>query len=154
MAALAGIGCAFLTNPADVLKTRLQLQGELAAAGSYEKLYRNTFHAAYQIARHEGIFALQSGLMPVFGLQVIINTMRLGSYHFAKRHELNVNEKGETHIAKTAVLSGVSGALAVVIGNPLYLVRYIICATAFFLCRRSLIAAAENDFLHENLYDE
>lgn len=121
-----------MTNPADVLKTRLQLQGELTRPGTYRKLYRGTFHAACHIARNEGILALQSGLAPVLGLQLIINTVRLGSYNFAKRYGITLNEKGETDVIKTAALAGVAGSLAVVIGSPLYLV--IITFVYLFFC--------------------
>lgn len=120
---LAGVGIGLITNPADTVKTRLQLQGELAAPDSYTKTYRSTFDAARQIVRNEGILALQSGLVPVLGLQVIVNTMRLGSYYFAKKHGLTVNEDGGTNVFRTAALSGISGSLAFIIGSPLYAVR-------------------------------
>ncbi|XP_058791649.1 solute carrier family 25 member 35-like isoform X2 [Phymastichus coffea] len=120
---LAGVGTALLTNPADMLKTRLQLQGELAAPGTYEKAYTSTFQAARTIVMREGIMTLQAGIMPVIGLQVIINGARLGSYFFAKRMGLIVNESGETIVWRTALLSGVVSSIAFMIGSPLYLAK-------------------------------
>ncbi|XP_016844708.1 brain mitochondrial carrier protein 1-like [Nasonia vitripennis] len=121
--ALAAVGAGFFTNPIDVVKIRLQLQGELEARGSYQKIYRNTFHAAYQIARHEGIFALQSGIVTALGFQVVLNGTRLGSYNLAKRYGLTLNANGETNVVKTVLVSGIAGSVGAIIGSPLYLVK-------------------------------
>ncbi|XP_011497490.1 PREDICTED: solute carrier family 25 member 35-like isoform X1 [Ceratosolen solmsi marchali] len=121
--AAAAVGAGFFTNPIDVVKIRLQLQGELEARGSYRKVYRNTFHAAYLIARHEGLFALQSGIVPALGFQVVLNGTRLGSYNLAKRYQLTLNDDGETNILRTVLVSGVAGSIGAIIGSPLYLVK-------------------------------
>ena len=121
--AAAAVCAGFFTNPIDVVKIRLQLQGELEARGTYAKVYRNTFHAAYQIAKHEGVFALQSGIVTALGFQVVLNGTRLGSYNIAKRYELTLNANGETNILRTALVSGVAGCVGAVVGSPLYLVR-------------------------------
>jgi solute carrier family 25, member 34/35 len=42
----------------------MQLQGELQARGMYQVHYRGVFHAAYTVARVEGLGALQKGLAP------------------------------------------------------------------------------------------
>lgn len=104
------------------MKIRLQLQGELEARGSYKRIYRNTFHAAYQIAKHEGPLALQSGLVSALGFQIVLNGTRLGSYNLAKRYELTLNSDGETNVVRTALVSGIAGCVGAVIGSPLYLV--------------------------------
>lgn len=113
-----------MTNPMDMVKTRLQLQGELAAPGTYQRRYTNAFQAIRTIVRHEGLMALQAGLIPAIGLQVIINATRLGSYHFARRLGWTVNENGETIVWRTALLTGVVSSLAYVIGSPFFLVRF------------------------------
>lgn len=120
--ALAAVGAGFFTNPAEVIKIRLQLQGELEARGSYKKIYKNTFHAAFLITKHEGIFALQAGLVPALAFQVVLNGIRLGVYNTAKNYELLLNEKGNTDIFKTVVVSGTAGSVGAVIGSPLYMV--------------------------------
>lgn len=116
-----GAGC--LTNPIDVIKIRLQLQGELASRGTYKILYKNTIHAIYIVAKHEGILALQAGFIPAIGFQLVLNGVRLGTYNIAKKHQLTLNNKGKTSIVKTALISGTAGAVASIIGSPLYMVK-------------------------------
>lgn len=128
-AAASGVGAGCFTNPMDVVKIRLQLQGELEARGSYKPIYRNTFHAAYLIARHEGVLALQSGLAPALVFQVFLNGTRLGSYHCAKRYGITLNERGETSVVKTALVSGFAGITGAVAGSPFYLVSTHPCFT-------------------------
>lgn len=117
------MGAGFFTNPIDVVKIRLQLQGELEARGTYEKFYKNTFHAGYVIAKNEGILALQSALGSALAFQVVLNGIRLGSYKIGRTYGFTLNDKGETDILRTAVLSGVSGCIGAVLGSPFYLVR-------------------------------
>ncbi|CAG8548010.1 3148_t:CDS:2, partial [Acaulospora colombiana] len=51
------------TNPWEVVKTRLQLQGELARNNSnYVKPYKNIFQTFYIILKNEGIRGVQKGL--------------------------------------------------------------------------------------------
>ena len=50
-----------VSNPAEVAKTRLQLQGELTKDGGI-KVYRNTFDVLVKTARNEGIRGVQRGL--------------------------------------------------------------------------------------------
>ncbi|XP_058791493.1 solute carrier family 25 member 35-like isoform X2 [Phymastichus coffea] len=95
----AAVCAGFFTNPIDVIKIRLQLQGELEARGSYQKVYKNTFHAAYQIARHEG------------------------GYNLAKKYELILNEAGQVNVAMSLLVSGGFGCLGSAVASPLYLVK-------------------------------
>lgn len=120
--ALAAVGAGFFTNPVDVVKVRLQLQGELEARGSYTKIYKNTLHAAYLIGKHEGVLALQAGLVPALAFQVVLNGIRLGAYKSAQRYELIVDERGNTDVLRTALVSGTAGCVGAVLGSPLYLV--------------------------------
>ena len=56
---VAACGAGFFTNPLEVVKTRMQLQGELKARGQYAVHYKNVFHAAYTIIKNDGILAIQ-----------------------------------------------------------------------------------------------
>lgn len=49
--AVAACGACLISNPMDVLKTRMQLQGELRARGHYAVVYKNIFHAAYAVSK-------------------------------------------------------------------------------------------------------
>ncbi|CAK9815231.1 Solute carrier family 25 member 35 [Anthophora plagiata] len=121
--ALAAVGAGFFTNPVDVIKVRLQLQGELEARNSYKKIYKNTLHAAYLIAKHEGVLALQAGIVPALYFQVVLNGIRLGIYNTAKKSELIINDKGNTDILKTTLLTGTAGCIGAVLGSPFYMVK-------------------------------
>lgn len=49
--ATAACGACIFSNPMDVLKTRMQLQGELKARGQYTIIYRNIIHAGIAVAK-------------------------------------------------------------------------------------------------------
>jgi len=52
-----------VSNPAEVAKTRLQLQGELAKGG-VKKVYGSAFDVLRKTWKNEGIMGLQRGLAP------------------------------------------------------------------------------------------
>lgn len=72
--------CVF-TNPLEVVKTRMQLQGELEARGKYAIHYRNFAHGLWAIARSDGITALQKGLIPALWFQLFLNGFRYISFY-------------------------------------------------------------------------
>lgn len=59
--AMAGVMAGCFTNPLDVVKTRLQLQGELKSRGQHVVHYKNTLHAFYVVGKTEGLVSLQKG---------------------------------------------------------------------------------------------
>lgn len=73
---LAGVGATIFTNPMDVVKTRLQLQGELRARSEHMTRYRGIFHALFVIAKTDGVLALQKGLAPAMVLGFTMNSVR------------------------------------------------------------------------------
>lgn len=54
----------------------MQLQGELAAPGTYAVPYKNTMHALVTIFKNEGWTGLQKGLVPATYFQFILNSIR------------------------------------------------------------------------------
>lgn len=57
----------------EVVKTRMQLQGELrlkTAERGYKPPYRNAIHAFCKICRDEGLRGIQAGLVPGLMYQV------------------------------------------------------------------------------------
>ena len=65
--------CIF-TNPLEVIKTRLQLQGEIQARGSAAAAaprYKGVGDAIVKMAQQEGVLSLQKGLVPGMIYQVL-----------------------------------------------------------------------------------
>lgn len=60
--AAATMGAAVFSNPFEVMKTRMQLQGELKKRGQHATHYRNVFHAFGVVYKNEGIRGVQKGL--------------------------------------------------------------------------------------------
>lgn len=87
---LSSAGATVITNPLEVVKTRMQLQGELAAKGTSVEPYRNVFQAFYKIAKNDGYFGLQKGLSAALCFQFILNSCRYE--HFYKHFILIINQ--------------------------------------------------------------
>lgn len=93
---LASVGTILFTNPLEVnhnmsfceiynlsrmyfwqvIKTRLQLQGELAVSGTYNVRYRGIVHAFVTVIKNDGWTGLQKGLVPAMYFQFTINSIR------------------------------------------------------------------------------
>ncbi|KAH9629270.1 hypothetical protein HF086_008352 [Spodoptera exigua] len=127
---LAGAGATIFTNPMDVVKTRMQLQGELRARTDATTRYRGIFHALYVIARADGALALQKGLAPAMVLGFTMNSVRLGMYHVAEVNGWTKNKNGDISIEKAMFWSSVSGIMSGVTGNPASVVKTRIQAAA------------------------
>ncbi|KAG5638383.1 hypothetical protein H0H81_000279 [Sphagnurus paluster] len=113
-----------VSNPAEVAKTRLQLQGELAKGGGI-KVYNNAFDVMGKTFRNEGIRGIQRGLGPAYAYQILLNGSRLGFYEPFRQ---NINKlfgiSAEEQVPFTSVLAGAtSGAVGASLGNPLFLIK-------------------------------
>jgi len=109
------------TNPFDVSKTRMQLQGELAKAGQ-AKVYKNTFDCLWKTATTEGMKGLQRGLPTQLAREGVSNFFKLGMYE-PILHAIHDEESGPAPIYKRMIAgwaSGITGALAC---NPLEIVK-------------------------------
>ncbi|KAF9245841.1 mitochondrial carrier domain-containing protein [Melanogaster broomeanus] len=82
-----------VSNPAEVAKTRMQLQGELAKGGG-PKIYKNPLDVFAKTWRNEGIRGLQRGLAPAYAYQ-----------------------------ARIIMSGAASGAVGAALGNPLFLIK-------------------------------
>lgn len=110
------VACVF-TNPLEVVKTRLQLQGELRSRGSYQRHYRGAMQALWVVGRTDGLRGLQKGLSVGLIYQGVMNGVRLGSYSYCEA-------LGITSYHGGSLLSGAgAGALGAFIASPAYLVR-------------------------------
>ncbi|CAG7717784.1 unnamed protein product [Allacma fusca] len=117
-AVLAGI----FTNPLEVVKIRMQLQGELQAKGNYQIHYRNIFHGAYTIGKNEGIFALQKGLVPALYFQFVINGLRLGIYDILNKSVLR-NADGSVPQVKRLFAAAFTGTVGAIAASPFFLIK-------------------------------
>jgi len=112
------------SNPPEVAKTRLQLQGELAKGGG-QKVYNNAIDVLAKTWRNEGIRGLQRGLGAAYAYQILLNGSRLGFYEPFRRTINRVIGRPVTdQIPLTSIAAGAaSGAVGAAIGNPLFLIK-------------------------------
>lgn len=110
------------TNPLEVVKTRLQLQGELQSRGVYTVHYKNAFHAFYVISKADGILALQKGLVPALWYQLAMNGVRLGTFDFIQKKGLIHVDDNNVGIARSIAAGAASGCIGALVGSPFYMV--------------------------------
>lgn len=124
LAGFASVLAVVFTNPLEVIKTRIQLQGELAARGTYVKSYKGVISAFVAVAKHDGIFALQKGLVPALWFQYILNSCRLSIFDFAK--SLGLTRAGEKQsIVNSMFFGGIGGIVGSATASPFFLVIHI-----------------------------
>ncbi|KAI0931543.1 hypothetical protein AcV5_004994 [Taiwanofungus camphoratus] len=113
-----------ISNPAEVAKTRLQLQGELAKDGGV-RVYKNTLDVVTKTFQNEGIRGVQRGLGPAYIYQILLNGSRLGFYEpFRRTCNSLLGYSPSEQRPMTSVLAGaVSGAVGASLGNPLFLIK-------------------------------
>ncbi|KAK1787639.1 hypothetical protein P4O66_016121, partial [Electrophorus voltai] len=122
LSGVAACGACLFTNPLEVVKTRMQLQGELKRRGTYHVYYRNVFHAFYTIGKVEGLVGLQKGLVPGLLYQFFMNGVRLGSYSIIESAGY-IHTDGRVSAVKSIVAGAVSGIVGAFMGSPIYLVK-------------------------------
>jgi len=100
---LGAVGACVFTNPLEVIKVRIQLQGELQARGQYMVHYRNVLHAFLRMAKKESITSLQKGLLPAFCYQFIMNGCRFGAYQTFDNNGFFRNSNGDIILPKSII---------------------------------------------------
>ncbi|GJJ13095.1 hypothetical protein Clacol_007345 [Clathrus columnatus] len=97
-----------VSNPAEVVKTRLQLQGELTKDIS-KRVYNSALDALVKTWKNEGIKGIQRGLTPA---------------PFRRNINRLIGRAPSEHIAATSGIAGAaSGVVGACLGNPLFLVK-------------------------------
>ncbi|KAI8808770.1 mitochondrial substrate carrier family protein [Cladochytrium replicatum] len=117
-----GISCmvaAAATNPVDVIKVRLQLQGENVSSSVR---YAGFLRGMMKIAQEEGVSRLFSGLSPSLLREATYSTLRMGFYPFFKSFLQSADEK-DISLTKKVVAAGAGGAVAAMIASPSDLVK-------------------------------
>lgn len=115
-----------VTNPLEVVKTRLQLQGELAKQSKDVALiYKGVFQSMKVIFQREGLRGLQSGLTPAYIYQVMLNGSRLGFYEPCRRYfnGLIGVDPQTPNFGIGLMVGAMTGALGAFLGSPLYLIK-------------------------------
>lgn len=122
---IAACGAVTVTNPIELVKTRMQLQGELAAKGQTKKIYTGLFQGLGTIMKHEGIRGVQRGLISAYVYQIGLNGCRLGFYE-PFRHALNSAfgyEASDQAYHLNIIAGAGSGIMGAITGSPFYLVK-------------------------------
>ncbi|ABN65134.2 Mitochondrial oxaloacetate carrier protein [Scheffersomyces stipitis CBS 6054] len=129
---LAACGAVTFTNPIELIKTRMQLQGELAkSAKDAVILYKNPFQAFGIIYRNEGIRGLQQGLMCGYYYQLGLNGCRIGLYEpsryiitkYLSPSTFSENEKIPQNLLINVAAGFVSGSAGAVLASPFFLIK-------------------------------
>ncbi|MED6204582.1 Mitochondrial uncoupling protein 2 [Stylosanthes scabra] len=119
-ALLTGALAITIANPTDLVKVRLQAEGQLPPG--VPKHYSGAMDAYSTIVRQEGLGALWTGLGPNVARNAIINAAELASYDQVKMTILKI--PGFTDSAFTHLLAGLgAGLFAVFIGSPVDVVK-------------------------------
>nr|CAD7410461.1 unnamed protein product [Timema poppensis] len=109
----------------DLIKTRLQIQGELAAAqeGLSSAPHRGMVQTAAGVIKEEGFFKLWHGLTPAIYRNIVYSGTRIVIYQKVREYVLKPDPGGNYSIWKSAVNGMFSGVVAQFLANPADLVK-------------------------------
>ncbi|KZF26669.1 mitochondrial carrier [Xylona heveae TC161] len=122
---IAACGAVTVTHGFEMVKIRLQLQGELQASKEAPRLYKGVGHGVAVIIKNEGFRGLFRGIGSAYIYQMILNGCRLGFYEPIRKnltttifHDPAVQSLGVNIFSGAS--SGIIGAAA---GSPFFLVK-------------------------------
>jgi len=118
----SAVSAVLFTNPADVIKTRQQLHGELQSHKSDQR-YSNVFQSIKSIVKAEGVCGLQKGLPSAIAFQFSMNSTRLGVYQTIDNRRWNRSRNGELNKLLCIFWGGFAGVCGATVGCPLYLIK-------------------------------
>lgn len=105
-----------VTFPIDLVKTRLQVQGQLTNNHTARLKYSGMFNCFNVVVKEEGLRALYAGVKPAILRQATYGTLKLGFYQIIKKKL--ARKPGETNLMNNIISGMVSGAVAMTICNP------------------------------------
>jgi hypothetical protein len=119
--ALAGVSnacAACFTNPVDVVKVRLQMDGE----GATGKRYRGVFHCGQTLFRDEGVKGLYRGIGASVCRELSYSGIRMGMYEPTKEM-LGATDPTKTPLWLKIASGALTGATGSILANPFDLVK-------------------------------
>ena len=114
----ATTACVF-TNPFDVAKTRLQLQGELRSTS--KRLYSGPIDCLSKTLKVEGLRGLQRGLATAMTREAVLNFFRIGMFEPVLK--VFHTDDGPAPLYKKIAAGITTGSTAALISNPLDLIK-------------------------------
>lgn len=121
-AGMASICAATVTQPIDLMKVRLQLEGEATKAEARQRQYGNIFRGIYMVAKHEGVLGLYKGVTASWARESVYSTLRLGLYEPFKR-ALGATDPEKTPFWLKFIAAGMSGFVGSALSNPMDLMK-------------------------------
>ena len=111
------------SNPLDVVKTRMQLQGELQRKGG--QAFKNPLQAMWLIFRQEGLAGIQRGLSASIPHQMTMNGLRIGTYgHVTQTSRFfSHSDSSLAFVTKRLALAFGCGFCANFLSSPFYLMK-------------------------------
>lgn len=124
IAGLAACTATTFSNPAEVAKTRLQLQGELVKTG-YKAIYTGPLDTIRKTWTHEGIYGVQRGLGAAYAYSGLLQVCIISLY---EPFRLSLNsilgkDASERYFPTTIAAGTCTGIVGAFAGNPFFLVK-------------------------------
>ncbi|KAF6034843.1 hypothetical protein EB796_006849 [Bugula neritina] len=113
---------ATVTNPVDVIKTRLQLDNELRCHTSAQRKYQGFLRGISRIIAEEGFRGLYKGWSASMLREGSYSTIRLGAYEPLKS-KLGATDPAHTPLWKKILAGATSGAIGSALANPTDLIK-------------------------------
>ena len=121
LSVVAAFFAEFVTYPLDLVKTRLQMQGEGVAMVARTQ-YRGMVRTMVGVAREEGVTRLWQGCTPGLARHLVYSGVRMNLYDVL-RSEHRARVSRELGLADRAVLGMVAGGVAQWASSPADLIK-------------------------------
>lgn len=102
-----------IVQPLDLIKTRMQLSGEMGKAATHT----NTFNALQNVIRHEGVGSLYKGLSAALFRQATYTSTRMGVY-MTLQDMLRDEQGNPPGFFKLLLSAMAAGGIGAVVGTP------------------------------------
>ena len=113
-------GAAIFTNPFDVAKVRMQLQGEAQSGGA--RAYSGSVDCIWKTFQSEGLAGTQRGLLASVLREGSKNFFRIGLFH-PVLERLHDEHESSPPIWKRLIAGSISGAAGAILCNPIEIVK-------------------------------